>query len=144
MKFFATIKHWGGIVLASVLGELDKATKDVDAVAPTIEKMLNEGATVADLIPGVGPEAASFLNLGTELTGALNKTLDFTDVEFQAMVKTAQEALPAGSGVSVVLVAESVVAEAKQWFAQFEAEITAAKTAATAITGTAGAPAAKA
>jgi hypothetical protein len=46
------------------------------------------------------------LNLGVELTGALNKTLDFTDSEFQAMVAAAQSALPGGSGVSVVLVSE--------------------------------------
>ena len=144
MNFFTKIKHWGGIVLAFVMGGLDKATKVVDADAPTIEKLLNEGATVATLIPGIGPELAAALNVGVELTGALNKTLDFTDEAFQAMVAAAQSALPAGSGVSVVLVAESVVADAKAWFAQLETEITAAKTAATAITGTNGAPAAKA
>jgi hypothetical protein len=143
MKFFTTIKHWGGIVLAYVMGGLDKATKVVDADAPAIEKLLNEGASVATFVPGIGTQLATALNLGVELTGALNKTLDFTDSEFQAMVAAAQSALPSRAGVSVVLVSEAVVADAKAWFAQLEAEITAAKTAATAITGTAGAPAAK-
>ena len=143
MTFFSKIKHWGGIVLAYVMGGLDKATKTIDADAPTIEKLLTEGASVTALIPDVGLELAAALNLGVELTGALNKTLDFTDAAFQAMVTAAQSTIPAGSGVSVVLVAESVVADAKAWFAQLEAEIASAKAKATAITGTAGAPAAK-
>jgi hypothetical protein len=143
MKFFTTIKHWGGIVLAFVLGNLNKAAVFVDTEAPTIEKLLTDGASMAPFLGPVGPEVAAFANLGAELVGALNKTLDFTNAEFQAIVKTAESALPAGAGVKVVLVAEAVVAEAKAWFAELEAEITAAKAAATAITGTAGAPAAK-
>jgi hypothetical protein len=143
-NLFAKIKHWGGIVIADVLGGLDKATKVVDADAPTIEKLLTEGASVATLVPGIGPELASALNLGVELTGALNKTLDFTDADFQQIVATAQSALPGGSGQTVVLVADAIVADAKAWFAALEAQITASKAAATAITGTNGAPAATA
>lgn len=144
-KFFTTIKHWGGIVIADVLNGLHKATTVVDTEAPTIEKLLTEGASVTTLIPGpIGVETTAALNLGVELVGALNKTLDFTNADFQQIVAQAKSALPPNSGLSIVVIAESIETEAKAWFSALETEIAASKAAATAITGTNGAPAAAA
>jgi hypothetical protein len=140
--FFTTIKHWGGIVIADVLNGLNKATMAVDAEAPKIETLLEDGASVTTIIPGpIGVETTAALNLGVELVGALNKTLDFTDEAFQTMVAQAKTSL--NPGYSLVVIATELEAEAKAWFAALEVEIAASKAAATAITGNHGAPAAQ-
>lgn len=140
---FSKIKHWSGIVIHALLSGLQSATTEMDKITPEIEKAMQEGATVASFIPGIGPEVAAGLNLGAELTGALDKTLDFTDADFQALVAQAEAALPANSGYGVVLVPAQIKADAVAWFAQIEAELATVKTAAQTVTGNAGAPAAK-
>lgn len=140
---FSKIVHWSGIVLAKALGFIHKADTDVEKAAPEIEKALTEGATVADFIPGIGPEIAAGLNLGSELTGALEKTLNFADADFQKLVNQLESTLPANSGMSVVLIPSTLKSDAQEFFAQIKPTLDAVKAQAEAITGKSGAPAAK-
>jgi hypothetical protein len=141
---FSKIIHWSGIVVSFVLKGLGKAETEVDKLAPEIEKAMQEGATVASFIPGIGPEVAAGLNLGAELTGALDKVLHYTDAEFQTLLAQLNAALPANSGYSVLLIPAQLKADAEAWFAQVQPTIDAVKTQAQAITGNAGAAIAKA
>lgn len=143
MNLFDKIVHWSGIVVHSVLGFFQKAETAVDNLAPKIEEALETGASIAALIPGVGPTAASILNLGVELVGAADKVLHYSDEAFQKMVADAKAQLPADSGYSLVLIPEKLEGDLKTFLTQIKAEMDKAKDAANAITGPNGAPAAK-
>lgn len=138
----STVKHWSGVVIATLLKVLQTGDRELTTYAPDIEKAMHEGATMAVAVPGIGPEVAMGLNLGAELTGALEKVLHYTDESFQQIVAQAQAAVPAGSGYSVVLIPEQLKAEAMQWFAQVKPVLLEVKASAQAVTGAMGAPAA--
>jgi hypothetical protein len=134
-NIFSKVVHWAGVVITHVLHGFQTAEKRLDVVAPNIEDALTKGASVAQFIPGIGPEVAAGLNLGAELTGALDRVLHDSDEEFQKIVATVKQSLPPNSSFSVLLIPKEVETDAKQFFAQIEAELAAAKDKAAAVTG---------
>ena len=86
-----------------------------------------EGASVATLIPGVGPEVGALLNAGVTLVGQVKAAADVT----AAMEVTAQSQLAAlaPAGYSVVLIESDVKADIEELLSNYEAEFAAAKIA---------------
>ena len=127
-KVFGNIAHWIGRTVLATLGIVHKAEQDVDASVPEIETLLEDGAGVATLIPGIGPNVAQILNAGVAVLAAVKATIDNT-VEMEATV-TAQVAALAPAGYSFTLIKQDVVDDVKTLFAEYEAEFESAKAAA--------------
>ena len=126
---FSTIGNWIGKTVLAAMGILNKADKAVDADAPEIDALLTEGASVATLIPGIGPGVAEVLNCGVTVLGAVKATLD-NDVALEATVTEQIEAL-APSGYSFVLIKADVLADVQALISNYEAEFAQAKAAVT-------------
>ena len=141
MDTFNKVVHWGGIVITKTLAFVHIGRVDLDKYAPEIEKALIEGASVAQFIPNVGPEVAAGLNFGAELVGAADKTLNFVDDEFQAIVAAAKLAVPAG--YSVIVIPAKLEADGKAFLDSIKPQLTQVKASAQAFTGKLGAPASK-
>jgi hypothetical protein len=103
---FPAIGHFFGKVALAVVGFVSKADQEVDTVTPEIQKVLAEGASVADLIPGVGPELASILNAGVQVLGDVKEAVDGTNLVLATAVTQAAALAP--SGYSFVLIKEDV------------------------------------
>ena len=126
-NIFQKVGSWIGKEALAALGIVNKADAVVDADAPEVEKLLEEGAGVATLVPGVGPGVATILNAGVELVGAAKATLDGT-VAIEPTVQTQIQAL-APSGYSIVLIENDLKADLGGLFTLYEQEFAAAKTA---------------
>jgi hypothetical protein len=127
-KVFGSIGHFIGRTVLAALGIVHKAEQVADADIPEIETLLADGASVATLIPGIGPNVAQILNAGVAVLAAVKATIDNT-VEMEATV-TAQVAAMAPAGYSFTLIKQDVVDDVKILFAEYEAEFEAAKAAA--------------
>lgn len=137
------IVHWGGIVFAAVIQGFHKTEQKLDTDMPAIDAMLQEGASIAQFLPGpIGPMVATSLNFGVELLGAADKMLHYTDDEYQAIKAQVQAAVPSGSGYGVVIIPQQLEASVQDFLTKIKTEADAVKAAALAITGKDGAPAA--
>lgn len=130
---FEKVKSFFSKAALVVLHALGTADGVVDKDAPEVEELLTEGASIADLIPGVGTGVASLLNAGVALVGAFQKGLDGT-VAIVPEVE-AQLAAAAPEGYSFVLIETDLKTDVEQLLAQYESEFEAAKSAVTTITG---------
>ncbi len=128
MATFSTITHWIGKTVLAVLGIVHKAEQAGDADIPEIETLLTDGASVAQLIPGIGPNVAQILNAGVSLLAATKATLD-NAISLEATVQAQVKAL-APAGYSFVLIKQDVVDDVKTLVGMYEAEFAAAAEAA--------------
>jgi hypothetical protein len=127
MNVFSSVTHWIGKTVLAVLHIVHKAEQAADADIPAIETLLEDGASVATLIPGIGPNVATILNAGVSLLAAAKATLD-NGAALEATVQAQIVAL-APAGYSFVLIKEDVVDDVKTLVANLEAEFAAAEAA---------------
>lgn len=111
------IISWGGKTLAATLAVFHKFEAVEEVVEPQLVKYMTEIQSVTSLIPGVGPELGSALNIGIQLLGFADKALHSTDVHFKATVADLQKIAPAGQ--TVILVSFEV----QQQYSAFLSEI---------------------
>lgn len=128
---FSAVTHFFGKVAMALVGFVHKADQAVDAAAPEIEKLLQQGASVAQFIPGVGPEVASLLNAGVQLVGDVKAAIDGTDAVLAQAVQQAAALAPAG--YSFVLIKSDVQADLKLLLDTWKTQIAAATTTVEAI-----------
>jgi hypothetical protein len=122
---FSSIKHFFGKVALGLVAIVHKTAQAADASEPVIASLLTEGASVASLIPGIGPEVASLLNAGVQLLGDAKAAIDQTDAVCALAVTQAAALAP--SGYSFILIKQDVLDDVKTLLSGYEAEITAAK-----------------
>jgi hypothetical protein len=117
---FPAIGHFFGKIALAVVAFVSKADQEVDTVEPEVAKVLAEGASVATLIPGVGPEVASILNAGIQLLGDAKEAVDGTNEILATAVSQAAALAP--SGYSFVLIKADVMADVASLAKLYEAE----------------------
>ena len=121
---FSSIGHFFGKVALGLVAIVHKTTQAVDASQPVIAQLLTEGASVATVVPGIGPEVASLLNAGVQLLGDAKAAIDGTDAVCALAVTQATALAP--SGYSFILIKQDVLADVKTLLSGYEAQIAAA------------------
>jgi hypothetical protein len=122
---FTSIGHFFGKVGLGLVALVTKVDAGVDADVPKIEAVIEQGASVATLIPGIGPKVAQILNAGVQLLGDFKATVDGLDAVTEQAVAQLKALAP--TGYSIVLIKQDVEADIKLMLSEFETEYEAAK-----------------
>lgn len=130
-KVFSSIGHFFGKVGLAIVSIVHKTATAADASIPEIEAVLTEGASIATLIPGIGPEVASLLNAGIQLLGDVKASIDGTD----SVLATAKQQMLAlaPQGYSVVLIKADVETDIATLLSTYSAAAADATTAVEAV-----------
>jgi hypothetical protein len=131
-SLFSRVTSWFGKVALGALHIVNKGDQVVDADEPELVRLLEGGESIAGLFPGINVEAVPIINGSIELLGAAKATADGT-VAIEPAIQAQINALVAGKGVNVVLVADNIWVDLQKLWKTYEAEFNVAKNAVGAI-----------